>query len=135
MSKLLVFLSKSLIHSFADKKEWFAQICWPKPFFLVRFLYVLCFTSDSLIPSFLMSDVSKLLRLLTKNERCEQIAQVTHQKWATMSHLPRLLTKNERITLLCSKSLICSFFRKKRAIRSENWWANSQPWKKQNKIY
>ena len=29
-----------------------------------------------------MSHVSKSLRLLTKNERCEQIAQVAHQKWA-----------------------------------------------------
>ena len=38
--------------------------------------------SDSLIPSFLVSDVSKSLRLLTKNERCERIAQVAHQKWA-----------------------------------------------------
>ena len=38
--------------------------------------------SDSLIPSFLLSDMSKLLRSLTKNERCEQIAQVAHQKWA-----------------------------------------------------
>ena len=35
--------------------------------------------SDSLIPSFLVSDVSKLLRSLTKNERCELIAQVAHQ--------------------------------------------------------
>ena len=43
--------------------------------------------SDLLIPSFLMSDVSESLRLLTKNEWCEQIAQVAHQKWA-----------NERIT-------------------------------------
>ena len=38
--------------------------------------------SESLIPSFLVSDVSELLRLLTKNERCEQIPQVAHQKWA-----------------------------------------------------
>ena len=37
--------------------------------------------SDSLIPSFLVSDVSKSLRLLTINEQCEQIAQVDHQKW------------------------------------------------------
>ena len=46
--------------------------------------------SESLISSFLVSDVSELLtkksdvseslRSLTKNERCEQIAQVTHQK-------------------------------------------------------
>ena len=38
--------------------------------------------SDSLIPSFLMSDVSESLWSLTKNEQCEQIAQVAHQKWA-----------------------------------------------------
>ena len=38
--------------------------------------------SESLIPSFLVSDVSESFRSLTKNERCEQIAQVAHQKWA-----------------------------------------------------
>ena len=83
--------------------------------------------SDSLIPSFLMSDVSESLRLLTKIERCEQIAQVAHQNWATMSDLLRSLTKNERIALFLSESLIRSFFRKQTAIRSENRWANSQP--------
>ena len=36
--------------------------------------------SELLIPSFLVSDVSESLRLLTKNERCQQIAQVAHQK-------------------------------------------------------
>ena len=52
--------------------------------------------SSSPIPSFLVSNVSKSLRVLTKNERpwairsgpsekmsnCEQITQVAHQKWA-----------------------------------------------------
>ena len=38
--------------------------------------------SESLISSFLVSDVSESLKLLTKNEWCEQIAQVAHQKWA-----------------------------------------------------
>ena len=38
--------------------------------------------SDLLIPSFLVSDVSKSLRSRTKNEPCERIAQVAHQKWA-----------------------------------------------------
>ena len=52
--------------------------------------------SDSLIHSFLMSDVSKSLRSLSKNERCELIAQVAHQKWATMSDLLMSLTKNDR---------------------------------------
>ena len=38
--------------------------------------------SESLISSFLVSNVSESLRLLTKNEQCERIAQVAHQKWA-----------------------------------------------------
>ena len=93
--------------------------------------------SNSLIPSFLMSDVSKSLRALTKNERCEPIAQVAHQKWATMSDSLRSLTKNERPWMNrsgCSPKMSewanHSFFCKKRAIRSENRWANSQPWQK-----
>ena len=45
-----------------------------------------------------MSDVSELLRLLTKNEQCEGNAQFAHQKWATMSDMLRLLTKNERMS-------------------------------------
>ena len=32
--------------------------------------------------SFPLSNVSESLRSLTKNERCERIAQVAHQKWA-----------------------------------------------------
>ena len=45
-----------------------------------------------------MSDVSELLRSLTKNERCERIAQVAHQKIVSdVSDLVRSLTKNERI--------------------------------------
>ena len=56
-----------------------------------------------------MSDVSESLRSLTKNERCERIAQVAHQKWAMwanrsgrspkmsdVSKSLRSLTKNER---------------------------------------
>ena len=43
-----------------------------KILFLLCFIYVFLFLkmSDSLIPSFLMIDVSKSLRSLTKNERC-----------------------------------------------------------------
>ena len=51
--------------------------------------------SESLISSFLVSNVSELLRSITKNERCEWITQVAHQKWATMSNSLRLLTNNE----------------------------------------
>ena len=106
-----------------------------KSYFLVYFLYFFFLkkTSDSLIPSFLMSDVSeslksltkisdvsKLLRSLTINEQpwviCsgrspkmsdhEQSAQVAHQKWV-----------NERI----------AHFSQKRAICSKNRWAKSHP--------
>ena len=87
--------------------------------------------SSSPIPSFLVSNVSKSLRVLTKNERpwairsgpsekmsnCEQITQVAHQKWV-----------NEWIAHFLSKSLIRIFLCKKRAIHLENQWANSQPW-------
>ena len=59
----------------------------------------------------------------------ERFAQVAHQKWATMSESLKSLTKNERMReslIFLSKLLIRLFFGKKRAIRSENWWANSQ---------
>ena len=69
-----------------------------------------------------MSDVCELHRLLIKNER-----PWAHQKWATMSESLRSLTKNEWIARFLRESLIRSFFRKKRAIGSENRWANSQP--------
>ena len=52
--------------------------------------------SNLLIPSFLLSDVSESLRSLTKNEQCEWITQVVHQKWATMSDSLRWLRGNER---------------------------------------
>ena len=61
----------------------------------------------------------------------EQFAQAAHQKWATMSKSLRSLIKNEQMSeslFLLSESLIRSFFHKKLAIRSENRWANSQPW-------
>ena len=59
--------------------------------FYIRFFILKI--SESLIPPFFVSDVSESLRLLTKNER---IAQVTHQKWETMSDLLTLLRGNER---------------------------------------
>ena len=64
---------------------------------------------DLLIPSFLVSDVSESLRSLTKNVRCERIAQVAHQKWAAMSESLRSLTKNEQMRkslIFLSESLI-----------------------------
>ena len=68
-------------------------------------------------PSPKMSDVSKVLRSLTKNEQCERSAQVPHQKWVTMSDSLRWLTKNERITCFFEQFahllIICWFFLQK----------------------
>ena len=68
---------------------------WLKSYSFVCFIYVFLLKKiiNSLIPSFLMSDVSKLLRSLTKTEQFERIAQVAHQKWATMS---QSRTKNKQ---------------------------------------
>ena len=96
--------------------EWFAQKIWLKSYFwyiFVRLKKKKCLLN----PSFLMSDVSEMLRSLTKNEGCEQIAQVAHQKWAPMSDSLRPLTKNERPwanrsggSPKMSKWVNCSFF-------------------------
>ena len=53
--------------------------------------------SESLIFSFLVSDVSDLLRLLTKKERCEQIAQVAYQKWAMWANRSEEMSDHEQI--------------------------------------
>ena len=57
--------------------------------------YIHFFMSEWLISSFLMSDVSESLSLLTKKEQWEQIPQVVHQKRATMSDSLRSLRGNE----------------------------------------
>ena len=58
--------------------------------------------SDSLSPSFLMSDVSESLRSLTKIEHPWAICSGRSPK---MSELLRLLTKNEQM----SEALVCFF--------------------------
>ena len=65
---------------------------------------------DSLIPSMLMSNVRESLRSLTKNQRCEGIAQVAHQNRATLSDLLRWLTKMSESLNFFSESLICLLF-------------------------
>ena len=45
-----------------------------------------------------MSYVSESLKSLNKNERCEQITEAAHQKWANkqIAHLLIFFAKNER---------------------------------------
>ena len=86
-----------------------------------------------------MSDMSELLRPLTKNERPwaipsglspkmsnrEWFTQVAHQKWATMSKSLRSLTKSKRMReslVFYSKWAIRSFFRK--PMKSNEWIPN-----------
>ena len=88
--------------------------------------------SELLISSFLVSNVSESLRLLTKNERCEQIAQVAHQKWVNMSNSITSLRGNEwswanRSEEMSDREQIAQIAHQKWAIRSENIWANPQP--------
>ena len=71
ISELLIFAHFLF---FGEQYEWFAHDC-----------------------SFPLSDVSESLRLLTKNERCEQITQVAHQKWAIHSHRSEEMSDRERI--------------------------------------
>ena len=88
--------------------------------------YIHFFWKNEQIPHFLLlvSKVSQSLTWLTKNERCERIAQVTHQKRATMSDSLRSLTENERPwanrsggSPKMSESLVflSKFFRKKKS--------------------
>ena len=61
-------------------------------YYYIGFLYNKI--SDSIIPSFLVSDVSDH----------ERFAQFAHQKGVTMSESFRLLTKNERIAHFFAKN-------------------------------
>ena len=68
---------------------------------------------------------------LTKMSDHEWFTHIAKRKWAIMSESLRSLTKNDRMSELLvflSESLIRSFLGKKRAICSENRWANSQPY-------
>ena len=103
--------------------------------------------SELLIPSFLwamcvncsgrslkMSNVSKSLRSLTKNERPWAICSGGSGRSEEMSDHERIAQvayQNEQMSeslVFLSQSLMRSFLGKKLAIRSENRWAKSQPW-------
>ena len=105
--RIACFLANRSFALLLTKNEQFAQKNWQKLYFLHIFCTFFSFkkTSDSLIPSFLMIDLSKLLRSLTKNKRCERIAQVAHQKWANSLVF-------EQIARFLSESHIRSFFSK-----------------------
>ena len=72
---------------------------------------------------FLMSNVSKSLRSLIKNEQCEQIAQVAHQNRAPMSKSLRSLTKT-------SEWANCSFFLANRSFA--NFFAKNERFAQKN---
>ena len=117
------FWANSSFALLLTKNEWFAFKNMTK---IVYFDTLFKKTSNLLIPSFLMSNVSKSLRLLTKNEWCERIAQVDHQKWVTMSELLTKMIKWVNRSFLEQIAHLLIILQK-RAIHSENRWANSQP--------
>ena len=75
------------------KNKWFAQQNLTKMFFW----YIFCRFSEK---------SEWFANFLFFNEWCEQIVQVAHQKWVTMSDSFRSLTKNEQIAGLGIFSLI-----------------------------
>ena len=58
----------------------------------------------------------------------ERFAQVAQMKWGIVSESLRSLTKNERIARFFEWIAHLLIFGQKPVIRSENRWANSQPW-------
>ena len=88
---------------------------------------------------FFSEHVSESLRSLTKNERCERIAQVAHQKWVTMSDLLTSRRGNERSwgnrsgrSPKMSEWVKRSSFWANHSIAhfwAKNRWTKSQPWK------
>ena len=120
------FLSELLIRSFTHKK-W---VIPSKNLNKIIFLYVKTKISDLLNPSFLKSDVSEALRLLTKHEwpwaihsdlspkmsNRERIIQVVHQKWV-----------NEWSACIFVQIAHSLSFLQKKTIRSESWWVDFHP--------
>ena len=105
--KKIIFFIMFYIYRFFHLKNWFKSF-WQKKknlIFLYVYIYIYIFflMSDLLIPSFLVSDVSKSLRFSPKMS-----------KWV------------KRLFFL-SESLIRSFLGKKRAICSENQMSESSP--------
>ena len=130
LRSLMIMINERMSNS--HKKIWLTNL---KSYFLVCFINVFLFK------------IERFPQSLCFGKRCEQIAQVAHQKWAMWAnrsgHSPkmsdheqfaqvaqrkwaivrellRLLTKNERMSeslVFLSVSLICSFLDKKRAIR------------------
>ena len=96
------FMGESLIPLSLTKNKWFAQKNLNK--------IVLYRTFWKVFWNFF-----KFAHSLFFGERCEKIAQVAHQKWANR-------------WFYWANGPFAHFFPKKRAIRSENRWANSQPW-------
>ena len=69
---------------------------------------------------------------LILGEQCEQITQVTHQKWAMWANCwgrsPKMSEWANCPFFWVNRSFAhLLIFRKKRAIRTANRWANSQP--------
>ena len=151
-------LIKSLIFSFIQKK-WAIR---SKRFLKIHIFCTFCtvfevFFKKQKIHSFLLSEMSELLRSVRTNDRQWAICSGRSEGMSDREGI----TKNEQITHFLNKSLICSLFEwithlltswancsfltllskplirsivwQKRLIHSKIRWSNSQPWKAKNK--
>ena len=127
-------VSKSLRSLMTNER--FAQKVWliksRKNFFCMFYIGILFLKNERFAHSLIFG------------ERCERIAQVAHQKWAMWvncscrtpkisdhERIPQVAHQklaNEQIARIFEQIAHLLIFRKKRAIRSENGWVNSQPW-------
>ena len=94
---LIIFLANISFALWLTKNKRFAQKNVNTIVFFVRFL-----KNKRFAHSLFFKELCEQIGCTWKKSDCEQISQVTHQKWATVSDMNRLLTKNERI----SKSLV-----------------------------
>ena len=115
------FLCELLIHSFAHKKWAIRSKSFQKIVFLRPFSksFSLKKKPEQFAHSFFFKELcERIAQVTNEKEQPEQIAQVAHQKWA-----------KEQTPLFWANRTFAHFFAKKSySIRSENRWANFQPW-------
>ena len=82
----------------------------------IVFLYVFyCFLKKQKICSFLLSEVSKLLRLLRTNERPWAIHSGHSEGMSDCKRIAKVVIKKEQIAHFLSEFLICSLFWQKKS--------------------
>ena len=114
------------------------QFDWNRIFFLVFCLFFVSFKNERFAHCLFFNE----LIFGALRSRCERIVQVAHQKWAMWvkrsGRSPKMSEWANCSLFWANRSFahysLIFFSRKKRAIRWENRWANSQPWSEDHSI-